>query len=84
MTTHSIIRNGVRVLFAALLAAAICAVWPLAAQAKGQGTHVDHAPITIQKTNDKASASLAKTKGTKTTKPAQYMTITIHDAYISN
>lgn len=57
MTNYSMIRKGVRALCVALLTAAVCAAWPLAAQAKGGNSH---ASISVTKSTDKTSPSMAR------------------------
>ena len=85
MTTHSIIRKGVRALFVSLIAAGVCALWPLAAQAKGNTPRVDHAPIVIQKTTDKASTTMAKTtKGKTKGNKEQFLQYNMQNATISS
>jgi len=64
MTNHSIIRKGVRTLCVALLVSAICAAWPLAAEAKGGGG--SHTSGTTVHVSSGATIS-AKTSKTNTT-----------------
>ena len=63
MTTHSTIRNVLRLLVASFFAACLFAMWPLSAEARGNN-HVEHHDITIKKTADKSSPAVAKKKGT--------------------
>jgi len=81
MTNNSIIRKGVRALCAALLVSAICAASPLAAQAKGGGSH---ASMNITKTSDKASTTMAAAKGKTNTKQEKFFTYELHDAMITS
>ena len=64
MTTHTTIKNGLRMLVASFFAACLLAVWPLSANAKGNNSsHVQTHDITITHKYDKASPVLAKKNG---------------------
>jgi type VI protein secretion system component Hcp len=85
MTTHAIIRNGLRTLVASFLATCLLAVWPQSAQAgKSGGGHVQHKEFTITKQLDKATPVMAKKKPTGTSKgKVEYMKFEMKDSYIS-
>jgi type VI protein secretion system component Hcp len=86
MTTHAIIRNGLRTLVASFLATCLLAVWPQSAQAgKSGGGRVQHKEITITKYMDKSSVNLArKSGGTKGGQKLKYMNYQMNNVYISN
>ena len=87
MTTHTIIRNGLRTLIASLLAACLSAVLAVPAQAgKSGGGRVQHSDFKITKQIDKATPTMAKKKTAGTSKKGtgqEYMTIKLNDANIS-
>lgn len=85
MTNHSIIRKGVRALCVSLLAATLCAAWPLAAQAKGNGPHVSSTSGKDKvsggwNVKQNTAAAKGKTKGNK----VQYLQYEMHDTTISS
>ncbi|HEY7229632.1 MAG TPA: type VI secretion system tube protein Hcp [Pseudolabrys sp.] len=86
MTTHAIIRNGLRMLVLSLLAVCLSAVLPLPAQAgKNGGGNARHSDIVITKHVDKSTPILAKQKSGTSTKGTgqKYMTIKMNDANVS-
>jgi len=84
MTTHAIIRNGLRTLVASLLAACLLPLLAYPAQAgKNTGGRVQHSEITITKHFDKASPMMAKKKPAATSKgKVQYMNYQMKETYI--
>jgi len=84
MTTHAIIRNGVRTLVASLLAAVLLALLALPAQAGKNsrgGSHIQIQEIQVQKYLDR---STTRTTGTSKGKGQQYMNYKMNNTYISN
>ena len=63
MTAHSTIRKVVRLLVVSLFAACVFAMWPLSSEAK-DNNHVEHHDITVKKTVDKSSPTVATKEGT--------------------
>jgi hypothetical protein len=69
MTNHSIMREGAQALCAALLASAICAAWPVTAQAKGSFKRASTTSGTSGNVSGKWNTTHTSAAKIKTTSP---------------